>query len=181
MPRAEIHYRVRNPKRDLTGLKLVGRHRDGAYQYESVSVLHDENIVNLTHRERVGLAVCYQLCSQVYGDYSVYPMTRNGHGGFGTRGGKELWLNRQGVLDWVGSKFLEGVDPLEAFDKGCLNTLCHEIGHNYQSGGKPHGPEFRTAMKLARKKIRGWLWDNGWPKLNKKFLEDSVPPRKRKA
>ena len=69
----KIYHPITPEVRDQPGLKLCGRHKDGGYQYRSYSVFHANNVVTLTHTERVGLAICAKLAPHA----DVYPMTRS--------------------------------------------------------------------------------------------------------
>lgn len=176
---AHIHIPLTS-KKDPTGLKLVGRNRDGRYQYASVSVLGHRNIVNLSHPQRVGLALVKAALTETFGTYWVFPMTRaSAHLGFGTFGMKEMWLQRP-ELERIGESFL-GSDPSErSWAQGLWKIVVHECGHNFQAyGTKPHGPEFKRAESDARLKL--WkLLRKDWPKVDMRKLRESKLPASKK-
>ena len=173
----KIYHPISPEVKDQTGLTLCGRHADGRYQYRSVSVFHQRNIVSLTHEERVGLAGCHALAKLMRPGVTtvIYPMTRsNRYRGFGSRSDARLWLNRP-ALRSVGRMYIEGDDPAE-YDIPCLDTLAHEMGHNTQpTGTRPHGPEFKAAHSKMRVAMQSAL-SKGWPKLDMRKLRDSVAP-----
>jgi len=173
-----IHYPIKNPKKDLTGLIFLGRNRDGRYTYESFGTSHREMIVNLTHEERVGVAVLHEIGSKVYGPYEVNPMKDGGYYGRGSYGQRRMWIAKR-LLKRIGKSYLRGDDIIEALEDGFFSTFIHEIGHNRQKGGRPHGPEFRRAMDMASVDVGAWIKKNGWPKLGK--LKDTKPDHIKKA
>lgn len=170
---AKIHTKLK-PKADQTGLWLLGRNRDGRYQYQSVSVFRRSNIVNLTHEARVGLAVTRKLLDQTFGRYDVYPMTRNGGGaiGYGEIGQRRMWIVRY-ELESIGRAFLAKKDIREQWKRGRFSTVVHEAGHNLQERcTRPHGPEFKAAEVRAHRMLEATIW-KGWPKLDMRKLRDS--------
>ena len=174
--------------RDQTGLVICGRHADGRYQYRSVSVLDHRNVVALTHEQRVGLALCYAIAQGMRPGRktTVYPMTRDqrtqGYGGYNST---EFWITRS-QLGQLGKAYLDGHEPSLGKARGYasagaassgegLRVGAHEMGHNTQMGGRPHGRQFDEAharMRVAMKKV---LY-KGWPKLDMRKLRDSVAP-----
>jgi len=173
----KIHYPAKVEKQDATGLTLVGRHTDGRYQYRSLSVFQDRNVANLTHAERVGLALVRSaLCRAYECDwYRVYPMTKaNRYWGYGTFYVRRMWLNKNDLHN-IGQAFLNGKSAKETWALGYWHTVAHEAGHNHQDGGRPYGREFNRAeaearMRLAKVLHRGW----GAPDMRK--MRDSVAP-----
>ena len=178
----KIYHPISPEVQDQTGLTLCGRHQDGRYQYRSYSVFHQNNVMSLTHEQRVGLALCYALAKLMRPGTTtaIYPMTRsNRYRGFGSYGTARLWLTRP-ALGSVGRMYLEGDDPAEYNSIPCLNTLAHEMGHNTQHeatgrSGRPHGPEFKAAFSKMRVAMQSVL-SKGWPKLDMRKLRDSVAP-----
>lgn len=174
---ARVHIKVKS-KVDPTGLRLLGRNRDGRYQYRSVSVMRQPNVVNLTHEQRVGLAVVRQLLVDEFGRYFVYPMTRNGGSaiGYGEIGMKRMWIVRY-QLAWIGKRFLTKQDALQSWRDGLWSTVIHEAGHNAQPiGTKPHGPEFKRAEMKADIRVQARLRKHGWPKIDMRKLRESKVP-----
>ena len=183
----KIYHPTKTETKDQTGLDLCGRHQDGRYQYRSLSVFHRHNVVSMTHTQRVGLAVAYALAKLMRPGTTtvIYPMTKHKrYAGFGTYGRPRLWLSPV-LLHGIGDAYLKDERPRIAdirehyWDCGksdeALGVLAHEMGHNTQRGGKPHGPEFKAAeikMRLAMKDALG----KGWPKLDMRKLRDSVAP-----
>ena len=166
----------------------MGRHKDGRYMYRSISVMyHARNVVALTHEQRVGLAVCKAIALLARPGVStdVYPMTRErGALGYGSYNASRVWLQRP-LLAGIGREYLAGTSPTMRHMPGrycqdALDTLAHEMGHNTQKGGKPHGPEFREADAKMRTAILNALVP-GWPKVPMSKLRDSVGPAQRKA
>ena len=174
----KIYHPISREIKDQTGLWLVGRHDDGRYQYRSVSVWDDYNIVSLTHEERVGLAVCYALAKLMRPGVTteIYPMTKARSAmGYGLYNRPRLWLTKSDLF-WMGRAYLESPCKRVVITTTSFNTLAHEMGHNTQRGGsKPHGVEFDAAhlkMRVAMKSAVA----KGWPKLDMRKLSDSVAP-----
>lgn len=181
----KVTHRAKKRTNDQTGLTLAGRHADGRYVYESLSVMRSWTTVGLTHEQRVGIAVCRAIAKLMNRETRVYPMTReSGNQGYGTFGACQLWITRP-QLGSIGKAFLAGVQPVVTgeFVVYGLSTFAHEMGHNLQRPGtKPHGPEFDAAHQRMRILMRKVL-AKGWPKLDMRKLRDSEPPSvtKRKA
>ena len=173
-----IHYPAKTEKRDSTGLTLAGRHTDGRYQYRSLSVFRDRNVVALTHPARVGLAICKAVADAVRGHpVRVYPMTKEtaAHG-YGTYGASQLWLIRP-MLAGLGAAYIAKSEALNTRTSYCLDMLAHEMGHNSQPRGtKPHGPEFDKAYAKMRVEVNR-VMSKGWPKIGR--MQDSVAPHLR--
>ena len=193
----KIYHAITPEVRDQTGLQLCGRHRDGRYQYRSVPVINQwrGNISTLTHMERAGLAVCHALAKLMRPGVTttIYPMTKSkSFRGFGSYNSERLWLCK-GILGRIGYLYLDpnglGYTPYRrrAADGvlheerrapsacGDFDTLAHEMGHNTQRGGKPHGSEFREAHNKMRVAMDRVLL-KGWPALDMRKLRDSVAP-----
>jgi hypothetical protein len=182
---AKITYPVKQRKKDQTGLTYAGRHEDGRYIYESLSVMRDWTHVALTHDQRVGVAVCRAIAKAMDRESRIYPMTReSGNLGYGTYGRRQLWITRP-QFGSIGKAYLAGKKPVRdaTFEVYGLRTFAHEMGHNEQRPGtKPHGPEFDKAHQTMRILMRKAL-AKGWPKLDMRKLRDSATPgvTKRKA
>jgi hypothetical protein len=183
----KIYHPISPEVQDQTGLKLCGRHQDGRYQYRSYSVFHQNNVMSLTHEQRVGLALCYALAKLMRPGTTtaIYPMTKTrSASGWGSYGGATLWLMKSDLF-WLGMQYLKGNAPSSFRTRsgrypGALNTLAHEMGHNtqhYATGrrGRPHGPEFEAAFSKMRVAMQSVL-SKGWPKLDMRKLRDSVAP-----
>ena len=183
----KIYHPISPEAKDQTGLYLCGRHKDGRYQYRSEPVIgHASNIVSVTQEQRVGLAVCYALAKLVRPGTTtvIYPMTKhNRYEGFAC-GSAKLWLSPV-LLHGIGVAYLDREKPkvadIRTHASGCgkadeaLGVLAHEMGHNTQRGGKPHGPEFKAAHTQMRLAMKDAL-SRGWPKLDMRRLRDSVAP-----
>lgn len=183
----KIYHPISPEVKDQTGLTLCGRHADGRYQYRSVSVFHQRNIMSLNHEQRVGLAICHALAKLMRPGTTtaIYPMTKTrSASGWGSYGMARLWLMKSDLF-WLGMQYLKGNAPSSFRSArgrypGALDTLAHEMGHNtqhYATGrrGRPHGPEFKAAFSKMRVALHGAL-SKGWPKLDMRKLRDSVAP-----
>ena len=179
----KIHHPVPR-KKDATGLTLVGRHNDGRYQYEVLTIAYNSSIASLSHTRRVGLAIIRAALAEAYGVryYEVYPMLKDNatYRGYGTLDRNRMWLKGD-ILAQIGHSFLSGKTTKQSWKEDAFywSTIAHEAGHNHQPrASKPHGPEFRKAEAEANMLLWKVLY-KGWPKLDMRKLRDSVAPHLR--